>query len=178
MGAFDADYIEKRYKDGEISFNEYQKLLQQSKSYGSDGSGGSATNRFIATMDKIFNAIGQGQKEATQPIWERDSTVEVFGEEKAAEFKETVESIPEKITDAIDQGFKESTQPIWERDSTVEVFGEDGADKMQDVLNPARWAENAIEETPLSPENKDALKKYLPVAVLGAGALFLLSALK
>ena len=178
MGSYDADYIEKAYKGGEISFNEYQKLLEQSKLYTPSSSGGSATNRFIASMDKIFNSVGQSVKESSQPIWERDSTKKILGEEKAAEFKETIESIPEKIADAIDQGVKESSQPIWERDSTKNNHREDGADKLQDIFNPARWAENAIEETPLSPENKDALKKYLPVVALGAGALILLSALK
>ena len=85
---------------------------------------------------------------------------------------------PKKVIEAVDQGLKESSQPIWERDSTKEILGEDGADKLQDTLNPARWAENTIDRTPLSPENQESLKKYLPIAAIGAGALLLLAALK
>ena len=83
------------------------------------------------------------------------------------------------VKEAVEQGLKEANQPIWERDSTVKIIGEDGADKLQDVLNPARWGENAIDNiTGISDTTKDNLKKYLPVAAIGAAALLVLSALK
>ena len=81
---------------------------------------------------------------------------------------------PDTVTKAIE----ESNQPIWERDSTKEILGEDGADKLQDVFNPARWGENAIDDLGVSDNTKDALKKYLPVALAGGAALLLITALK
>lgn len=81
---------------------------------------------------------------------------------------------PETVTKAVE----ESTQPIWERDSTKTILGEDGADKLQDVFNPARWGENAIDDLGVSDNTKDALKKYLPVALAGGAALLLITALK
>lgn len=90
----------------------------------------------------------------------------------------TIEEVTPVVTEAVEQGIKESNQPIWERESTVKILGEDGADKLQDMLNPARWGENAIDNLGVSDTTKDNLKKYLPVALAGGAALLLLSALK
>lgn len=90
----------------------------------------------------------------------------------------TIEEAAPIVTEAVEQGIEESTQPIWERESTVKILGEDGADKLQDVLNPARWGENAINNLGVSDTTKVNLKKYLPVALAGGAALLILSALK
>ena len=84
----------------------------------------------------------------------------------------------EVVEPVIEQAIEESTQPIWDRDSTKKVLGEDGADKLQDVLNPARWGENAIDNLGVSDTTKDNLKKYLPVALAGGAALLLVTALR
>lgn len=90
----------------------------------------------------------------------------------------TIEEVTPVVTEAVEQGIKESNQPIWERESTIKILGEDGADTLQDVFNPARWGENAIDNLGVSDTTKDNLKKYLPVALAGSAALLLLLALK
>ena len=90
----------------------------------------------------------------------------------------TVEEAAPIVTEAVEQGLEEANQPIWERESTKKILGEDGADKLQDVFNPARWGENAIDNLGVSDTTKVNLKKYLPVALAGGAVLLLLSALK
>ena len=82
-------------------------------------------------------------------------------------------------TESIKRGWEESKVPIWDRQTTKEVLGEDGADQLQDTLNPARWAENAIDDSEIIPDEvKGTVKTILPAALIGGGALLLITALK
>jgi len=84
------------------------------------------------------------------------------------------------IIKAIEQGVEESSQPIWERESTVKIIGEDGAKELENTLNPAAWIDNATDIIPdiIPQQAPDTVKKYLPVAALGAAVLLVVSALK
>lgn len=80
-------------------------------------------------------------------------------------------------TEFIKGGWEESTKPIWERDSTEKIFGEGAKDTAEDIFNPARWVDNAIDETVPEPL-RDVTKKALPVAAIGGAALLALLILK
>lgn len=81
------------------------------------------------------------------------------------------------FTDALNTSISDSAKPIWDRESTKKILGEDGADKLQDTLNPARWVENAVDETVPEPL-RDVTKKAIPVAAIGGAALLALLILK
>ena len=115
-------------------------------------------NMPVKEHNDLYTKLSEGFNQVTEPLAETTITT---------------------VKEAVEQGIKESNQPIWERDSTVKIIGEDGADKLQDILNPARWGENAIDNLiGVSDTTKDNLKKYLPVALAGGAALLLLSAFK
>lgn len=118
--------------------------------------------------DAVLDFIKEDPIKATEVMEEPIKAVDVLPD-----------VLPKAIDPVVKQGWEESTQPIWERDSTKKIIGEDGADKLQDTLNPARWAENAIDDSGVIPdEMKGTVKTILPVALIGGAALLLITALK
>jgi len=128
------------------------------------------------TIEQIYK-VTHGEANIS-PILD-DSTNETISKVTGVIGTPDSRKIIEEASKALEQGAKESTQPIWGRDSSKKIFGESGADDLQNIFNPARWVENGIDKTPIIPDNaKDTVKTYLPIVALGAGALFLLAALK
>lgn len=118
--------------------------------------------------DAVLDFVKKDPIKATEVIEEPLKVVDVLPE-----------VVPEVIDPIVQQGWEESTQPIWERDSTEKILGEDGADKLQDTLNPARWAENTIDDSGVIPdEMKGTVKTILPAVLIGGAALLLITALK
>lgn len=118
--------------------------------------------------DVVLDTVKKDPIKATEIIEEPIKAVDVLPE-----------IVPEVIEPTIQEIWQDSNKPIWERESTEKILGEDGADKLQDTLNPARWAENAIDDSGVIPEEmKGTVKTILPVALIGGAALLLITALK